>query len=83
MTDESRRRYFPINITVNNSKTTFFKKRRMEINISTDDLSKFKGREKDIVAAFEKFPYNSDICDSEAYRYHLTRNSSDLSKYLN
>jgi hypothetical protein len=41
-----------------------------------------KGREKEIVSAFEKFPYNSDVGDSEAYRYFLTKNSGELSKYL-
>lgn len=81
--EESRKRYFPTEITVNNSKTEFFKKRRMEININTSDMAKMKWKESIIVDAFQKFPYNSDIWDSEAFRWYLTKDAWNLSNYLN
>lgn len=47
----------------------------MEININVNDMGKMKGKESVIVDAFQKFPYNSDIGDSEAFRWYLTKDA--------
>ena len=62
--------------------TTFMKSRRVDININTSEISSYEGKEKQILEAYEKIPYNSDVIDSDSLSYYLSGKVGDyINKY--
>jgi mannose-6-phosphate isomerase class I len=75
--------YTPIEVRVNQSATSFFKRQRMTVNINEKDLTKYNKKEviNKIVEMYDKIPYNSDIIDNSIIQY-VTIKSSEFGKYL-
>lgn len=75
--------YNPIEVRVNQSATSFFKRQRMTVNINEKDLNKYNKKDiiNKIVDMYDKIPYNSDIIDNAIIQY-ATIKSSEFWKYL-
>lgn len=80
--EEARKKMFPINVKTGQNWTSFFKTRKMTINVSSSDFEKLKGKESQLVSMYEKLPYNSDVIDSEAIKFYLWI-TSNVWNYLN
>ena len=81
--ERSQEMYTPIEVRVNQSATSFFKRQCMTVNINEKDLTKYNKKEviNKIVEMYDKIPYNSDIIDNSIIQY-VTIKSSEFGKYL-
>lgn len=80
--DIARDKFLPTNVKITTAKTSFLKKRKLEVNINQNELGKFKGKESKLMDLYDKLPYNSDVIDSESLKYFITGDIGDLEKFV-
>lgn len=78
--DISTENFVPIDIRTWFGATEFFKRRRLTININEKEISKYVGKEKEIVDIYDKLPYNSDYIDNIVAIEMLRKDDESLKK---
>lgn len=66
--------YIPAEARINMQETSFMKRRKLIVNINDKEFNQYKWKEQEIIDAFDKIPYDSDLMDSEMLKTKITWN---------